>query len=55
MTRVYYRDAEGAFVLFDRSRPSTLEGARKWKKDIDDKLTLQPGLVLLCLQAAAVD
>jgi small GTP-binding protein len=40
LTRNYYKDAVGAFVLVDVSRfPSTMEGAKKWKKDIDDKVT----------------
>ena len=31
MTRVYYRDAAAAFVVFDLTRQATLEAAAKWK------------------------
>lgn len=40
MTRVYYREAVGAFVVFDITRPKTFENIQKWKKDIDSKVTL---------------
>lgn len=37
MTRVYYKEASGAFVVFDVSRPSTFEAVIKWKQDLDAK------------------
>jgi len=40
MTRVYYQEAIAAFVVFDVTRPATLEGAIKWKFDIDQKVRL---------------
>jgi len=40
MTRVYYRDAVGALVVFDVKRESTLEAVKKWKSDIDAKVHL---------------
>lgn len=40
MTRVYYKEAVAAFVVFDVSRCNTLDGAIKWKSDIDAKITL---------------
>ena len=40
LTRVYYRGAEAAFVVFDVTRPSTLSGAMKWKLDIDAKVCM---------------
>ena len=40
MTRVYYREAVGAFVVFDVTRPATFEAVAKWKKDIDKKVRL---------------
>jgi len=40
MTRVYYKDAVGAFVVFDVSRLGTYEAAAKWKSDIDSKVTV---------------
>ncbi|XP_060627117.2 ras-related protein Rab-38 [Anolis sagrei] len=43
MTRVYYRDAMGAFIVFDVTRPATFEAVTKWKEDLDTKLTLPNG------------
>lgn len=40
MTRVYYKDAVAAFVVFDVLRPSTFESVKKWKQDIDNKIKL---------------
>ncbi|CAB1316944.1 unnamed protein product [Coregonus sp. 'balchen'] len=40
MTRVYYREAMGAFIVFDVTRPSTFEAITKWKEDLDSKLML---------------
>eukprot|EP00698_Gefionella_okellyi_P010356 TRINITY_DN2681_c0_g1_i1.p1 TRINITY_DN2681_c0_g1~~TRINITY_DN2681_c0_g1_i1.p1 ORF type:complete len:238 (-),score=41.88 TRINITY_DN2681_c0_g1_i1:65-712(-) len=40
MTRVYYKEAVGAFVVFDVTRPTTFEAVQKWKHDLDSKVTL---------------
>lgn len=40
MTRVYYKEAVGAFVVFDVTRNATFEAAAKWKADIDSKVTI---------------
>lgn len=42
MTRVYYKEAVGALVVFDVQRVSTFEAVTKWKNDIDAKVVLQP-------------
>lgn len=42
MTRVYYKEAVGAMVVFDVTRYSTFEAVQKWKSDIDAKVTLPP-------------
>jgi len=42
MTRVYYKEAVGAFVVFDVTRISTFEAVKKWKSDIDAKVQI-PG------------
>jgi len=42
MTRVYYKEAVGAFVVFDVTRINTFEAVQKWKNDIDAKVTLPP-------------
>jgi len=43
MTRVYYKEAVGAFIVFDVTRTSTFEAVQKWKKDIDQKVFLSNG------------
>ncbi|KAK6486527.1 ras-related protein Rab-38-like [Huso huso] len=43
MTRVYYREAMGAFIVFDVSRLTTFDAVTKWKEDLDSKLTLSNG------------
>jgi len=43
MTRIYYKDAIGAFVVFDISRPSTLDTVRRWKQDLDQKVNIREG------------
>lgn len=43
MTRVYYKEAVGAFVVFDLSRSSTFEAVLKWKSDLDSKVHLPNG------------
>mmetsp|Transcript_1019 Transcript_1019/g.1399 ORF Transcript_1019/g.1399 Transcript_1019/m.1399 type:complete len:220 (+) Transcript_1019:206-865(+) len=40
MTRVYYKEAVAAFVVFDVTRAGTFEAAAKWKQDIDSKVTV---------------
>lgn len=42
MTRVYYRDAIAAIIVFDINCPSSLENVKRWKEDVDNKVTL-PG------------
>jgi small GTP-binding protein len=38
MTSVYYREAAGACVVYDVTRPGTLDTALKWRDDIETKL-----------------
>uniref|UniRef100_A0A8C5DX16 Ras-related protein Rab n=1 Tax=Gouania willdenowi TaxID=441366 RepID=A0A8C5DX16_GOUWI len=40
MTRVYYREAVGAMVVFDVTRASTFDAVLKWKNDLDSKVQL---------------
>lgn len=40
MTRVYYKEAIGAFIVFDITNSGTFEAVKKWKDDIDAKVTL---------------
>ncbi|CAI9584475.1 unnamed protein product [Staurois parvus] len=43
MTRVYYKEAVGAFIVFDVTRVSTFEAITKWKSDLDSKVYLPSG------------
>ncbi|KAI7796362.1 putative ras-related protein Rab-38-like [Triplophysa rosa] len=43
MTRVYYREAVGALIVFDVTRASTFDAVLKWKDDLDVKVTLSNG------------
>lgn len=52
MTRVYYKEAAGAFIVFDVSRPQTFEAVLKWKSDLDSKVCLPDGSPIPCLLLA---
>ncbi|XP_051866816.1 ras-related protein Rab-32-like [Pristis pectinata] len=43
MTRVYYKEAVGAIVVFDVSRRSTFDAVLKWKNDLDKNVKLPNG------------
>jgi len=43
LTRVYYREANGAVIIFDSTRPDTLKSAQRWKKELDDKAMASNG------------
>ncbi|XP_062296820.1 ras-related protein Rab-32 [Scomber scombrus] len=43
MSRVYYKEATGAVVVFDVTNSSTLEAASEWKQDLDSKVCLDSG------------
>jgi len=40
MTRVYYKYAIAAIIVFDLSRPATFEAVTKWKEDVNSKVVL---------------
>ncbi|XP_041361822.1 ras-related protein Rab-32-like isoform X2 [Gigantopelta aegis] len=52
MTRVYYKEAVGAFVVFDVTRASTFELVTKWKNDLDSKVQLPDGSPVPCVLLA---
>ena len=52
MTRVYYKEAVGAFIVFDVTRASTFEAVQKWKNDLDAKVTLSDGSPIPCVLLA---
>ncbi|XP_044023080.1 ras-related protein Rab-32 isoform X1 [Siniperca chuatsi] len=43
MSRVYYKGAMGAVVVFDITKSSTLKAASEWKQDLDSKVCLDSG------------
>ena len=54
MTRVYYREAKAAVVVFDQTRDATLEGAVKWRQDIESKLGDEIPVILFANKADMV-
>ena len=52
MTRVYYKDAVGCFIVFDVTRASTFEAVIRWKNDLDSKVTLPDGSPVPCVLIA---
>ncbi|CAO3563267.1 unnamed protein product [Mortierella alpina] len=43
MTRVYYKEAVAALVVYDVTRPKTFEAVKRWKADLDAKVSLPCG------------
>ncbi|KOB74791.1 Rab32 [Operophtera brumata] len=52
MTRVYYKEAVGAFIVFDVSRVATFDAVLKWKNDLDAKVQLPDGSPIPCVLLA---
>jgi Ras-related protein Rab-32 len=52
MTRVYYKEAVGCFIVFDVTRGSTFEAVSKWKTDLDNKVQLPDGNPVPCVLLA---
>lgn len=52
MTRVYYKEAVGAFIVFDVTRTATYEAVLKWKHDLDAKVQLPDGFAIPCVLLA---
>ena len=52
MTRVYYREAVGAMVVYDVTRPQTFDAVQKWKTDIDNKVFLPDNNPIPCVLLA---
>ena len=40
MTRVYYKEAVGAFIVFDVTRADSFRAVDKWKADLDTKVKI---------------
>lgn len=52
MTRVYYKYAIAAVIVYDIQRVSTFEAVLKWKEDVDSKVKLPNGEKIPCLLLA---
>ncbi|XP_067630244.1 uncharacterized protein Rab32 isoform X1 [Eurosta solidaginis] len=52
MTRVYYKEAVGAFIVFDVTRSGTFDCVSKWKEDLDSKVQLPDGNPIPCILLA---
>ncbi|XP_018496124.1 ras-related protein Rab-32 [Galendromus occidentalis] len=52
MTRVYFKEAVGAFIVFDVTRGATFEAVLKWKNDLDAKVHLADGSPIPCVLLA---
>lgn len=52
MTRVYYKEAVGAFIVFDVTRQATFDAVLKWKNDLDNKVQLPDGGHIPCVLLA---
>jgi len=52
MTRVYYKEAVGAFIVFDVTRVNTFESVSNWKADLDTKVQLPDGSPIPCVLLA---
>ena len=40
LSRSFYKDAAGAFVVSDISRPETLDAVVRWKEELDAKVSM---------------
>lgn len=52
MTRVYFKEAVGAFIVFDVTRTATFDAVSKWKQDLDSKVQLPDGNPIPCILLA---
>ncbi|XP_069704162.1 uncharacterized protein [Periplaneta americana] len=52
LTRIYYKHAQGACIVFDVRNGSTFDAVTKWKQDLDCKVTLSDGNPIPCVLLA---
>ncbi|KPM10891.1 ras-related protein Rab-32-like protein [Sarcoptes scabiei] len=50
MTRIYYKEAVGAFLVFDVTAPSSFNAVLKWKHDLDSKICMADDRVNGCVR-----
>ncbi|RKP40298.1 P-loop containing nucleoside triphosphate hydrolase protein [Dimargaris cristalligena] len=44
MTRVYFKEATGALLVYDMTNPDSFDAIQRWKSDLDSKVTLPDSL-----------
>ena len=47
LSRLYFNKAQGALLVCDQANEQSLEGIRKWKKELDSKLSETPAVILV--------
>lgn len=52
MTRLYYKDAMGACVVFDATRPKTFTSVESWRHDLNSRVCLPDGSPIPCVLLA---
>jgi Ras-related protein Rab-32 len=52
MSRIYYKDAIAAMIVFDVSSQDTFEAVEKWKQDVNEKVFLPDGNPVPCILVA---
>jgi len=55
MTRVYYKEAVGAMIVYDVTREKTFQAVTKWKCDIDENLAVDGVSIPVVLLANKCD
>ncbi|PSN49720.1 hypothetical protein C0J52_16345 [Blattella germanica] len=48
-SKAYYRDSNGAVIVFDESSTSDLSGVERWKKQLDEVVILPDGNTIPCI------
>ena len=49
LTRMFYQESVGAFILFDVNKLTTLDTAKFWKEDIDEKVRTNQNEPIPCV------
>jgi Ras-related protein Rab-32 len=52
MTRVYYKYAIAAVIVFDLQRPATFDAVLKWRDDVNQKVVLANDEPIPCILLA---
>ena len=52
MTRVYYKNSAGCVLMFDVTDRQSFHNTVKWKRDLDNKVSLPDGNPIPCILLA---